>query len=87
MLCLLLFKPHWFSVTCIQRVLTDEICQQNRNIKRHLAGSHELTILVSPLTIESQAGGRGEGAVATLASFLAGPLRFKNMTPYLLRLS
>lgn len=54
--------------------------------KTHLAGSHELTILVSPLTIESQAGGGGGGG-GDLGKFLTGPLRFKNMTPYLLGLS
>lgn len=42
-----------------------------QSIKGHLAGSHELAILVSPLTIESQAGGGGGGAVATLASLFS----------------
>ena len=43
-----------------------------QSIKRHLAGSHELAILVSPLTIESQAGSGG-----ALASFFSWSTKFQ----------
>ena len=47
-----------------------------QRIKRHLAGSHELTILVSPLTIESQVGW-GEGEGGNLASFFSWSTKFQ----------
>lgn len=87
MLCLLLFKPHWFSVTCIQRVLTDEICQQSK-VSRDTWLAVMSSLFWFHLEQLNHRQGVGEGGRwRPWQVFLAGPLRFKNMTPYLLGLS
>lgn len=78
MLCLLVFKPHWFSVTCIRRVPTDEICQQSK-----VSRDTWLAVKSSLFSNNWLTGGWG----GPWQIFLAGPLSFKNMTPYLLGLS